>query len=980
MNIKNERYSRIKDALSYKYIDKDTGQSKDTGWYDTEGILAALYDYLPKDGQNDNTPVILVQNLSKEYILSDEKGNIDEKKIKENINKEFGDREVILIRNKDNNHWYIEAIFNDDKGQKKVLAFDPIKESIQQDDISSCGPIVVEMAKLMFKHMDQIRLSPTEIDWKEFLEKNNPALIDDIKNIGIIKYDGKMEERLHCIKIREEHLKKYEELNEEAINNLILSGSQQKFNQAISKESVEAVENNVQQDIFDNGEILSAYSPEQSKDTEQPSSIRDICKNVTPSLLIQPNEDIIDAVREVNHEKLRTLIRDSGAIFLTKPSGKNRSFDQTVLKSAIAYPIAAKEKIELFQCLFSCRIQAENILKNFSEVVKENKLDKKEIQEIGEFLLKHCSEYHDGIKDAFNGILDKKEIKKIENNIENFTKELRNNLKNCCTKGDIESISIDGSYVNVKFKEKFKNHNPIKISEFLNNNFCKSNGISGLSIEGGIHVCVSHTGCRHYIVSNGSYEMNLKWQANGVEQNIKIHISSDGTVRVDNEYLEQYESGKIDVAANKDMKIGSFSLFEALEIRRWKENRVTKLMRTLRQVNRERGNTNVKSPVHESIAPSPQLKLSTASKIRELAKRQKQERENNVQNDRLGQERKNILDKELEEYLRQNQKHKEDTNMEKKNTQKISFGLVTKGSSMVDNLREAVERRSHQNDEGYESLGEYESPEEMDSSYQSSSKDEERERSSSKVNVSDLENASAKNYSGLSRADKLRRSLDRINNRDEGYESDNEKRKNLEVNLSSSFNSKHKLSMVAKIRELAERQKQERENDDLTSNEKGQCNKSSEKHESPEEMDSRLKEELETKLKLHSEGNLLKKSENLQAPVKKLTEHEKLMSEIKEKAHLFQKTTAQKLEEFEKQKEQSKSKGMKSEVDDGKSGVYYEPIDIDSADLKPLDVSKLKESGYSPLKDISLDSDKFKALIERQRAEKNNSPQRSPQR
>ncbi len=125
-----------------------------------------------------------------------------------------------------------------------------------------------------------------------------------------------------------------------------------------------------------------------------------------------------------------------------------------------------------------------------------------------------------------------------------------------------KKVSIYGNHASITLED---NKKEFKISEFLNSDFCQKNGISGFSTlhsdgKSGMHGFVAEEGgkkIRHYVVTDGSYEMTLKWYAEGKECEIKIKIDANGVdlVKGDDFSLERLE-------ANRDVKIGGLFLHE----------------------------------------------------------------------------------------------------------------------------------------------------------------------------------------------------------------------------------------------------------------------------------------------------------------------------------------------------------------------------------------------------------------------------------
>ncbi|MBA8769829.1 hypothetical protein HCR16_01425 [Wolbachia pipientis] len=152
-------------------------------------------------------------------------------------------------------------------------------------------------------------------------------------------------------------------------------------------------------------------------------------------------------------------------------------------------------------------------------------------------------------------------IKKAEQKLES---EVKARLKEYVD--DVAGVSIYGNHASITLGD---NKKEFKISEFLNSDFCQKNGISGFSTlhsdgKSGMHGFVAEEGegkekrkIRHYVVTDGSYEMTLKWYAKEEECKIKIKIDANGVelVKGDDFSLERLE-------ANQDVKIGGLFLHE----------------------------------------------------------------------------------------------------------------------------------------------------------------------------------------------------------------------------------------------------------------------------------------------------------------------------------------------------------------------------------------------------------------------------------
>jgi hypothetical protein len=166
-----------------------------------------------------------------------------------------------------------------------------------------------------------------------------------------------------------------------------------------------------------------------------------------------------------------------------------------------------------------------------------------------------------------------KNMKEAKQELQKEAKEvLSKYIGNDVEKVPIEGVSIYGNCAEVKLKAD-KDKNEFKISEFLNSDFCTNNKISGFSTlhdngKSGMHGVVSG-GIRHYVVTDGSYEMTLKWYAEGKECEITINIDANGIdfVKGDDFSLERLE-------ANQDVKIGGLFLHQIQFREKGKENEV----------------------------------------------------------------------------------------------------------------------------------------------------------------------------------------------------------------------------------------------------------------------------------------------------------------------------------------------------------------------------------------------------------------------
>ncbi|WP_353272176.1 hypothetical protein [Wolbachia endosymbiont (group A) of Nomada fucata] len=98
----------------------------------------------------------------------------------------------------------------------------------------------------------------------------------------------------------------------------------------------------------------------------------------------------------------------------------------------------------------------------------------------------------------------------------------------------------------------------ISMSDILNNDLCKQYGVKAITLllpqskARGLRCRVDEHGTRIYEVANGSYQMTLKWNAQGKECNIKINIHDNGSV----ELIEGNGVTMEQLAAHKEVKVG----------------------------------------------------------------------------------------------------------------------------------------------------------------------------------------------------------------------------------------------------------------------------------------------------------------------------------------------------------------------------------------------------------------------------------------
>ncbi|WP_419214832.1 hypothetical protein [Wolbachia endosymbiont of Rhagoletis cingulata] len=177
------------------------------------------------------------------------------------------------------------------------------------------------------------------------------------------------------------------------------------------------------------------------------------------------------------------------------------------------------------------------------------------------FLIKHPIwnlETDEDKNKAYEVILpEQNKIKKAEQKLES---EVKARLKEYVD--DIAGVSIYGDHASITLGDDKKE---FKISEFLNSDFCQKKGISGFSTlhsdgKSGMHGFIAEEGekkIRHYVVTDGSYEMTLNWYVNGEKCTIKVNIDKEGVDLIEPKGVtaEQLE-------ANKDIKIGGLFLYQ----------------------------------------------------------------------------------------------------------------------------------------------------------------------------------------------------------------------------------------------------------------------------------------------------------------------------------------------------------------------------------------------------------------------------------
>jgi hypothetical protein len=305
-----------------------------------------------------------------------------------------------------------------------------------------------------------------------------------------------------------------------------------------------------------------------------------------------PKAEIDSAIEQGHYKQYKKLLKDHNTTFLQIPENSSSPLHRAVVCSNKNIDEVEETIIAVLQSGIDINhIDEKGNTPLMHMLSKMSDTQKKRIEnpiDIICFLVEHGAdlelENHAGETawDLINALVTKKFIdKKQINNIEEAAKSLQAEAKKELSQyiqNDVEKVSIYGSRAEIQLKgdkEEFK------ISEFLNSDFCQNNGISGFSTlhgngKSGMHGVVSSEGIRHYVVTDGSYEMALNWYVEGKECSIKININADGSVKLTD------RNGVTDeeIAKNKDVKIGNLSLFDALVEEKWKENEISETLRS----------------------------------------------------------------------------------------------------------------------------------------------------------------------------------------------------------------------------------------------------------------------------------------------------------------------------------------------------------------------------------------------------------------
>lgn len=244
--------------------------------------------------------------------------------------------------------------------------------------------------------------------------------------------------------------------------------------------------------------------------------------------------------------------------------GKIKDFDKNI-KNIKGNIIDALQFADINYCDEKGNTFLTHLLEKKEELGKKYK---EPIKDIVKFLVAQGATCDEKLRKKLNEIVPEKEQDKVK---EAFQEKAKKTLKEHF-QNDIKEVSRCGNHLQVKLAGKQK----FQISELSKSDFFTGNGIAKISVQdedgnSGLH-CLIYGGIRHYSVTNNcSYEMILDWPlSDGRMDKIKIYTNADGTVEVDKDYLRAYEEGKIDVGANKEVRLGNFSLAEALANGRWK--------------------------------------------------------------------------------------------------------------------------------------------------------------------------------------------------------------------------------------------------------------------------------------------------------------------------------------------------------------------------------------------------------------------------
>ncbi|WP_264331142.1 coiled-coil domain-containing protein [Wolbachia endosymbiont (group B) of Erebia ligea] len=275
------------------------------------------------------------------------------------------------------------------------------------------------------------------------------------------------------------------------------------------------------------------------------------------------------------------------------------------------------------------------------------------------------------------------------NNVKEARLELQDKAKkvlNGYIESGVETMSIYGSCAEVKLGA---NKNKFKVSEFLNSNFCQDNGISGFSTlhsngKNGMHGFVSEEGIRHYVVTDGAYEMTLNWcDEDGKKCTIIINIDANGI-----ELIERNRVTDDQLKANKDVKIGNLFLYQIKFRNKEKGNHKSS------EIVIENGNRNINIQTTQEI--------ERGSKEAQIGSTKMQDKSAQVVDDSLN-ERINKLEKEntrltgnnqtILEQLQQKMREVEELNGKVREKDEVLAEVTQKLKQLSDSVESEFERR-----------------------------------------------------------------------------------------------------------------------------------------------------------------------------------------------------------------------------------------------------------------------------------------------
>lgn len=260
------------------------------------------------------------------------------------------------------------------------------------------------------------------------------------------------------------------------------------------------------------------------------------------------------------------------------------------------------------------------------EAQEKGKYTKKDLEEIIKFLVERGASFKlrnnegetaDDLKTVLisEKILDDK-INKIIDEAEkssNLPNQIKAQLSKYITNNGnpiVKEVTAYGNYVQIELDSDCTE---VKISEFLQSDFCKNNGISGFSTfhnddKGGMHGFLSPNGLRNYTVTDGSYDMTLDWVVGGKKCTITININEDGVVVIDKDgVIVEDRNGLTDeqLKANKYVTINGVSLFDAINNGRNREQKIEQ--ESMQEVDEVDSNASLNSEqIRKNKAP-PQL-------------------------------------------------------------------------------------------------------------------------------------------------------------------------------------------------------------------------------------------------------------------------------------------------------------------------------------------------------------------------------------